>query len=289
MQRAFFGGEIDLSVADSSLFFEGIKKFGYLNLRRALCESLVRGETPITVNHLNRLLMQWMNDSHLAHRAKELGLDELPIWHAPHVIQAPSREKRFARALKIKLGMLRYTAGEEAFHKEAIQLFGKEVARFRRRLERLAPARPPYVENLSEFEGRLRYQFRDNAHLARALTSQARVPREPDSNELYECLGDSVLGSIVLDMMLEEQNTLPQARFPRRHGPALENSELAKLGRALGLEDTPEARREGITSDTFEALIGAIYLDGGYQAAASIVKRFAVSEDGTLFFWQLAA
>ena len=128
------------------------------------------------------------------------------------------------------------------------------------------------------------YTFGDKTLLQRALTHSSYVgERGGQSNERLEFLGDSVLGLIISDLLFRNFTHLPEGELTRLRAFIVCEQSLYEQARALSLGDamrfsrgeekTGGRGRKSILADAFEALIAAIYLDGGYEAA----ERFVLS------------
>jgi ribonuclease-3 len=141
--------------------------------------------------------------------------------------------------------------------------------------------RPP-LEALVERLGR---PFRDTTFLSRALAHRswcAEVDAE-GSNERLEFLGDAVLGLVVTDHIYQAYPDLPEGELAKVRASVVNSAVLAEvaleldLGRALFLgkgEDASGGREKpSILADALEAVIGAVYLDGGWEPARQLVLR----------------
>jgi ribonuclease-3 len=119
--------------------------------------------------------------------------------------------------------------------------------------------------------------------LARAVAHRswcAETPGEP-SNERLEFLGDAVLGLVITDHLFRTYPTLPEGELAKVRASVVNSEALAEvaaeleLGTALLLgkgEDSSGGREKpSILADAMEAVIGAVYLDGGWPAAAELV------------------
>ena len=135
----------------------------------------------------------------------------------------------------------------------------------------------------TELESIIGYCFEDAAILKEALThkSFAGEHRSVHHNERLEFLGDSILGAIVADYIYcqcphSEEGVLSKIKsnLVSRHNLYLWAKEL-DLGRFLRLGhgelSTGGRQRDSILSNAMEAVIGAVYLDGGYEAAQQVV------------------
>ncbi len=103
------------------------------------------------------------------------------------------------------------------------------------------------------------------------------------TNERLEFLGDSVLGLIVTDTLFHKHPDLPEGNLAKLRAAVVNSRALAGVARGLGLgsyvrlgkgeESTGGRDKSSILADTLEAVIGAVYLDGGMQAADPLVHR----------------
>ena len=135
--------------------------------------------------------------------------------------------------------------------------------------------------NLSQVEDALGYRFRDPELLELALTHRSGAVVQGRHNERLEFLGDSILGAIVADYIYEqcphsEEGVLSKIKsnLVSRHNLYLWAKQL-ELGRFLRLGhgelSTGGRQRDSILSNAMEAIIGAVYLDGGYEAAKQVI------------------
>ena len=139
--------------------------------------------------------------------------------------------------------------------------------------------------DLNEFETLLEHSFRERDHLVRALThrSHAHESREGHDNETYEFLGDSVLGFVVGDELFRrfpnaDEGTLSKmkaflvsARSLSRKAAALKMGEFVRLG--IGEERSGGRVKKSLLANLYEAVVAAIYLDGGIEPARSFILR----------------
>jgi ribonuclease-3 len=145
----------------------------------------------------------------------------------------------------------------------------------------------PFGSELEPLERRIGYRFRDRGLLEHALTHRSRVHEDASGgvfdNESMEFLGDSVLGFVIADMLFREfpqhneghksklKASLVSAASLARLGEALDLGEFLILGR--GEEKTGGRRKHAIIADCYEALIAAVYLDGGIEPARGFIER----------------
>lgn len=137
--------------------------------------------------------------------------------------------------------------------------------------------------SLEALQQRLGYSFRDKAILDRALTHSSLQKKDCD-NERLEFLGDRVLGLVVAHRLYLRYPDDNEGSLAKRHTALVRQEALVTVAANIGLEDdirlssgekkSGGSRKETILSDAVEALIGAVYLDGGLAAASAIVDRF---------------
>jgi ribonuclease-3 len=126
---------------------------------------------------------------------------------------------------------------------------------------------------------KLDYRFRDPALAELALTHRS-VGRP--NNERLEFLGDALLGAIVAEMLYEAHPRASEGELSRLRAQLVNGQALAVLARELELGERLKLgpgelksggyRRDSILADAFEALIAAVYLDGGFQSCRDIVR-----------------
>lgn len=154
------------------------------------------------------------------------------------------------------------------------------------------------TEKLKELEDRIGYTFRDKKLLIRALThssysNEAKAKgEEVECNERMEFLGDSVLSLIVTSYLFSKFPESLEGELSRIRSFTVSEKPLSKYAAEIELgsymylghgEDNESARkRPSLTSDAFEALIAAIYLDSGLEAAQKFVLPFAIKNIETL-------
>jgi len=144
-------------------------------------------------------------------------------------------------------------------------------------------------DRVSALEGRIRYAFRDRELLERALThgSYGDGRRLAGDNERLEFLGDRVLGLVAAERLLEDYDD-DEGALARRFNAIVRKeacaraAERAGLGEALLMSRAAEADRgrqnASILGDACEAVLAALYLDGGLDAARAFFNRFWADE-----------
>lgn len=131
------------------------------------------------------------------------------------------------------------------------------------------------------------YRFSSPSKLQRALTHSSFADGDPHKavdNERLEFLGDRVLGLVVAELLYREFPNCAEGLLAPRLNALVRRETCAAVAREIGLGDylrmsLGEAQgggrmKDAILGDACEALIGAIYLDGGYEAARAFVRRF---------------
>jgi ribonuclease-3 len=138
---------------------------------------------------------------------------------------------------------------------------------------------------LETFEAVLGYRFQDPSLLETALqhSSFANEAAGRTSNERLEFLGDSVLGLAVAQQLYEVHPSWPEGDLSRAYHSLVDQRALAGLGRRLGIGDhlrlgSTELQSKGrekasILEDAMEAVIGAVYLDGGLAPVVEFIRR----------------
>ena len=139
---------------------------------------------------------------------------------------------------------------------------------------------------LSDLQVRLAYAFRQSSLLQQAVTHRSF---SADHNERLEFLGDSVLNLSVAHLLFTQLANLPEGDLSRVRANLVKQDTLHQLAKKL---DLPAVMRLGegemrsggqnrpsILADALEAIIGAVYLDGGYSAAQALVERLFAQVD----------
>lgn len=146
---------------------------------------------------------------------------------------------------------------------------------------------------MTELERELGYEFQNPALLENALTHSSYANenrgRSLGSNERLEFLGDSVLGMVVADYLYRAHPDLPEGDLTRTRAALVCEGSLVEVAHALGLgnylklgrgEDAGGGRaRPSIQADAVEAVLAAVYLDGGIGSARKIIRRFILDRE----------
>ncbi|MDD2956045.1 MAG: ribonuclease III [Oscillospiraceae bacterium] len=138
-----------------------------------------------------------------------------------------------------------------------------------------------------ELEQVIGYRFQQEKYLRNALTHSSyanEVKKNLQSNERQEFLGDAVLSIIVSDYLFRHYSHLPEGELTKLRASLVCEKALCQFARQISLgsylmlgrgeENTGGRERSSILADAFEALIAAIYLDGGMEPAGEFVMGF---------------
>ncbi len=133
----------------------------------------------------------------------------------------------------------------------------------------------------------LGYRFRDEALLRLALTHPSA--KEPKDNQRLEFLGDAVLECSVSDLLYRKYPSLQEGELTARRAALVCEETLCNLARTLGIgprlrmghgeESTLGREKPSILADAMEAVIAAVYLDGGADAARELIGRLFADEE----------
>ena len=138
-------------------------------------------------------------------------------------------------------------------------------------------------QSLAPLEDALGHKFRDPEILAWSLIHRSYHAEHPGvaHNERFEFLGDAVLGLAVTTFLFNEFGHMPEGQMAKVRAAVVSREELAEVAQEIGLpayvrlgrgEDITGGRHKpSILADAMEALIAAVYLDAGYDHAASVV------------------
>jgi ribonuclease-3 len=134
--------------------------------------------------------------------------------------------------------------------------------------------------NLLALQQRLQHEFSSPRLLVQALTHRSF---SSDHNERIEFLGDSVLNLAVAGLLYEQLGELPEGDLSRVRANLVKQDTLHKVAVALGLPDllrlgegeakSGGQKRPSILADALEAVIGAVFLDAGFDPASALVRR----------------
>jgi ribonuclease-3 len=137
--------------------------------------------------------------------------------------------------------------------------------------------------NLQLLQARLGYTFREAGLLQQALTHRSHSSVH---NERLEFLGDSILNCVVASVLYERFDALDEGDLSRLRANLVKQQSLYEIAQKLELSQflrlgegelkSGGFRRPSILADTLEALLGAIYLDAGFDAARDVIRAFYI-------------
>lgn len=147
-------------------------------------------------------------------------------------------------------------------------------------------------EVLTKVQEIIGYQFNNPDLLKQALThssfaNEQRINKSRDYERL-EFLGDAVLELVSSEFIFKEHATMPEGKMTKLRASMVCEPALAYCAKEIDLgsyillgkgeEATGGRNRDSITSDVMEAIIGAIYLDGGFECAKAHIHKFVLSD-----------
>ena len=128
-------------------------------------------------------------------------------------------------------------------------------------------------------EDKIQYIFDDSQILSRALTHRSH---SPENYERLEFLGDAVLDMVLSEKLYNHFTEIEEGRLSRIRAHLVNQKALAEIARSIELdshlilgkgEKTTGKNRDSILSDSLEALIGGVYIDGGFESAQKVIKN----------------
>jgi ribonuclease III len=137
----------------------------------------------------------------------------------------------------------------------------------------------------SKLESLTGYHFRDGSLLKTALNHSSYINecriRDENSNERLEFLGDAIFDAVISEYLFNRLEHSEEGELTKKRAAIVRESSLAECANKLGLgdflmlgkgeENTGGRHRKSILADAMEAVIGAIYVDGGYNAAKQFI------------------
>lgn len=143
------------------------------------------------------------------------------------------------------------------------------------------------MEDIAELERRFGYVFKNKKLLIEALTHRSYYHENPDKstthNERLEFLGDSVLGFVIVESLFLSDRKLTESVMAKIKSYLVKESILSEIADSISLgkylrlgkgeEATGGRSKKSLLADAFEALLGAIYIDGGYKKVRELVLK----------------
>lgn len=137
--------------------------------------------------------------------------------------------------------------------------------------------------DLAAFEKRLGYSFQKPELLVRSVTHSSIVSAHRDDNQRLEFLGDRVLGLVMADALLQADPNAPEGLLAPRFNALVRREACADVARQLDMGEVLKLgrsemksggrRKEALLADAMEAVIAAVYQDGGFDAARKVVLQ----------------
>ncbi len=137
--------------------------------------------------------------------------------------------------------------------------------------------------DLKALEGRLGHQFRTPDHLLRAVTHASISSVTRPDNQRLEFLGDRVLGLVMAEALLDADPGASEGQLAPRFNALVRKETCADVARAVGIGEVLKLgrsemlsggrRKDALLGDALEAVIAAVYLDGGFEPAKALVLR----------------
>lgn len=141
----------------------------------------------------------------------------------------------------------------------------------------------PASQDLRDLARRLEYDFADATLLGQALTHGSAVGGGLQSNERLEFLGDAVLELAVAESLYRSLPDASEGHLTKLRSHFVRTRQLAKVARGLdvgpclrlgkGEEQAGGRKKERLLANAFEAIVGAVYLDGGLAAASRVIDK----------------
>jgi len=136
---------------------------------------------------------------------------------------------------------------------------------------------------LKRFENRIQYQFSNTYYLNKALTHRSAQNNYEGNYERLEFLGDAIIDHVVSHWLFKTFRNCDEGILTKKRAALVNREFLAKLGKNLKVTEmvkfdssvniNDEKVSKNISADVYEAIVGAIYLDGGYIDATQFINR----------------
>src|SRR5436190_20094146 len=144
-----------------------------------------------------------------------------------------------------------------------------------------------FMSSIQDLEFELGYTFKSSSLLTQALTHSSHANEKStgeQDNEQFEFLGDAVLGFLVSDFLVRAHPSLTEGQLSKLKGFFVSAANLVKFAERLrlgeylqlgkGEEKTGGRTKQALLVDGFEAILGAMYLDGGLEPVQRLLARF---------------
>ena len=140
-----------------------------------------------------------------------------------------------------------------------------------------------FSAELKAFEERIGHRFARPQLLVRAVTHSSMSSPNRDDNQRLEFLGDRVLGLVMAEALLERDRAAQEGQLAPRFNALVRKEACAEVAREIGLGEVLKLgrsemmsggrRKMALLGDAMEAVIAAVYLDGGFAAARDLILR----------------
>lgn len=157
--------------------------------------------------------------------------------------------------------------------------------------ERRGPPGEDHRCDLETLQSRLGYHFDDRSLLERALTHRSYLTEHTEvehDNQRLEFLGDAVLGMVIAEALFRRDREVDEGILSKRHSQLVRGLALAELARRIDLGEylklgkgetlTGGRDRDSLLADAYEALLAAIYLDGGLDVTREVLLELHEDE-----------
>ena len=139
------------------------------------------------------------------------------------------------------------------------------------------------IPKLKRFEKRLQYTFGNTYYLEKALTHRSIQNHHAGNYERLEFLGDAIIDQVVSYWLFKKYPESDEGTLTKKRSSLVNRNFLAMLGRSLKIMDVVRMERsinttdlkviDNISADVYEAIVGAIYLDGGFHEASKFINK----------------
>jgi ribonuclease-3 len=146
--------------------------------------------------------------------------------------------------------------------------------------------------DLKSFSDRIGHDFRRPEHLMRAMTHASISSATRPDNQRLEFLGDRVLGLVMAEALLAADPGATEGQLAPRFNALVRKETCADVARGIGLGEVMKLgrsemlsggrRKDALLGDALEALIAAVYLDGGFDAARALILRLWADRIGAV-------
>jgi ribonuclease-3 len=146
--------------------------------------------------------------------------------------------------------------------------------------------------DLRAFEARLGHKFQNDELLVQSVTHASLSSATRPDNQRLEFLGDRVLGLVMAEALIAADKSAAEGLLAPRFNAMVRKETCADVAREIGLGDVLKLgrsemmsggrRKEALLGDALEAVIAAVYLDGGFDAARKLITRLWASRIATV-------